>query len=188
MTEARGHLGQTLELRLKQHSIPTEIANLARELRATSEDEALINAIIPETIRQRGWRYIVRTWRVQRIKAALVAEASVIVTNVAHRAGYDELEPVVHLDGPQRPVEEWRHVAVVLASDVHNATARALRYALSLRADDLHCVHVAVDENEATRVRREWQEWNPGISLETLESLPTDRRADSLVGPWNPGG
>ena len=89
---------------------------------------------------------------------------------MAHHAGYDELEPVVDLDGQQRPMEEWRHVAVVLASDVHNATARALRYALSLRADDLHCVHVAVDENEATRVRREWQEWNPGIPLETLES------------------
>ena len=170
MTEAWGHLGHTLELRLKQHSIPTEIANLARELRATSDEEAVINVIIPETIRQRGWRHIVRTWRVQRIKAALVAEASVVVTNVAHHAGYDELEPVVDLDGPQRPMEEWRHVAVVLASDVHNATARALRYALSLRADDLHCVHVAVDENEATRVRHEWQEWNPGIPLETLES------------------
>lgn len=170
MTEAWGHLGQTLELRLKQHSIPTEIANLARELRAESEEQALINVIIPETIRQRGWRHFVRKWRVQRIKAALVAEGSVVVTNVAHHAGYDELEPVVHLDGAQRPMEEWRHVAVVLASGVHNATARALRYALSLRADDLHCVHVAVDENEAAKVRSDWQEWHPGIPLETLES------------------
>jgi hypothetical protein len=67
-------------------------------------------------------------------------------------------------------MEGWRHVAVVLVSGVHNATARSLRYALSLRADEVHCVHVAVDEKESEQVRRDWKEWSPGVPLQNLQS------------------
>jgi hypothetical protein len=175
--ERWGHLGQVFELRLKQRSIGTELRSLVRELRADAEDQALINVIIPETVRYPGWRHIVRKWRAQRIKAALVAEAGVVVTNVTHHAGYEELEPVTHPKGANRAMAGWRHVAVVLVSGVHNATAQSLRYALSLRADELHCLHVAVDEEESEKVRHEWEEWsrqweqwNVDVPLEVLES------------------
>jgi amino acid transporter len=170
MVQRWGHLGQPLELRPRRHPLPTEIRDLARELRAESEEGALVNVVIPETVRHPGWRHVVRSLHVQRIKAVLVGEASVVVTNVAHHAGYDWLEPVLPVGDPGRLAREWRHVAVVLVGGVHNATARALRYARSLRADELHCVHVAVDERKASRVREEWEQLNPGLPLQVLES------------------
>ena len=40
---------------------------------------------------------------------------------------------------------------MVLVFGVHNATDRSLRYAMSLRADELRCLHVQVDEQESER-------------------------------------
>jgi hypothetical protein len=100
---------------------------------------------------------------------ALVAEADVVVTNVAHHAGYEELEPVNGVDA-RGVMEGWRHVAVVLVAGVHNATGWSLRYARSLRADEMHCVHVSVEDKKAEKVRREWDELNIEQPLEILES------------------
>jgi amino acid transporter len=165
-----GHLGQVVELRLKRRSLPTEIRDLVRELRRESNGNDLVNVIIPETVAETGWRHFVRKWRVQRIKATLVKEANVVVTNVAHHAGYEELEPVLRPTGVRDAMEGWRHVAVVLVSAVHNATAGSLRYALSLQADEVHCVHVEVDENETERVRQDWDEGHFGLPLEVVKS------------------
>ncbi|HXF35818.1 MAG TPA: APC family permease, partial [Actinomycetota bacterium] len=165
IVDAWGDLGQVLELRLQRHGLPTEIRDLARELRATAEREALINVIIPETVRHLGWRHLLRAWRVQRIKAALVGEAGVVVTNVAHHAGYEALEPVGGASA-----QGWRHVAVVLVGGVHNATARALRYAWSLRADEVRCLHVDTDHERAERVREEWAQLHADLPLEVLPS------------------
>jgi hypothetical protein len=170
MSEGWANLGQVLELRLKQRDLPTEIRDLARELQNESDPEALINVIIPEAVRHLGWWHLVHKWRVQRVKAALVGEAKVVVTNVAHHTGYEELEPVTSRDGDRRVMEGWRHVAVVLVADVHNATARALRYALSLRANELHCVHLAIDEHKSASLRDDWENLHVGRPLEILES------------------
>ena len=68
-------------------------------------------------------------------------------------------------------MEGWRHVAVVLVSGAHNATDQSLRYALSLRADELRCLHVQVDEKEtAPRCEADWEERYPDEPLEILES------------------
>jgi hypothetical protein len=170
MWQGWGKLGEILELRLRTRSIPSEIRNLAREIRAGSDRDALINVIIPERVRLSGWRHLLHKFHVQRIKAALVAEADVVVTNVAHHAGYEALEPVTHPDDLRSVMEGWRHVAVVLVSGVHNATDRSLRYAMSLRADELRPLHVQVDEKESAKVREDWQERYPDVPLEILES------------------
>ena len=168
--EGWDQLPYPLEVLPKSQDIPSEIRNLVQEIRAQSEQDDLINVIIPETVRHPGWRHLLHKWHVQRIKAALVAEADVVVTNVAHHAGYEELEPVNGEEGSRGVMDGWRHVAVVLVSGVQNATAWSIRYARSLRADELHCVHVAVEENEAGKVRREWDEANMDVALEILES------------------
>lgn len=170
MVDGWGRLGEMLELRMRTRSVPAEIRNLAREIRAGAEEDALINVIIPEEVRHVGWRHIFHNLRVQRIKSALVAEADVVVTNVAHHAGYEELEPVSHPEDLRRVMDGWRHVAVVLVSGVHNATAQSLRYALSLRADDLRCVHVAVNEQESAQVRAAWAERYADVPLEIVDS------------------
>jgi amino acid transporter len=170
MWDRWGQLGEMLELRLRTRSIPSDIRNLARELRADSDEDALINVIIPERVRRSGWRHLLHNLHVQRIKAALVAEANVVVTNVAHHAGYEALEPVTHPEDLRRVMEGWRHVAVVLVAGVHNASDRSLRYALSLRADELRCLHVQVDEKESTKLQADWHERYPELPLQVLDS------------------
>jgi hypothetical protein len=165
-----GHLGQPIELRLRRRSIAAEIQQLVRELREGSEEHELINVIIPETVRSSRWRHLLHSWHVQRIKAAVVSQADVVVTNVARHEGYEELEPLDLSEGATRVTQGWRHVAVVLVSEVHNATARSLRYALSLRADEVHAIHVEVDGKETATVRDEWEERFPGIPLEIVAS------------------
>jgi len=170
LMDSWGHLGVVVDGRLKQQSVAKEIRNYVREVRASSEEHSLVNVIIPETVRHPGWRHVLGHWRLQRIKAALVAETEVVVTNVTYHAGYEELEPVAHPESARRAMEGWRHVAVVLVAGVHNATARSLRYGLSLRADELRCVHVEVDEKEGAKTRQDWDEWEPGPPLKILES------------------
>ncbi len=58
MRKGWGQLGEILELRLKTRSISNEIRNLAREIRASSDEYALVNVIIPEAVRQTGWRHL----------------------------------------------------------------------------------------------------------------------------------
>jgi hypothetical protein len=171
LTKNWSDLGEIVDARLGEHSTAREIRNYVRELRGRSDDDELINVVIPETVRHLGWRHLLRKWRVQRIKADLVGEADVVVTNVAHHSGYEELEPVALPPDKRRGlIDGWRHVAIVLVAGVNNATARSLRYGLSLRADELRCVHVAVDEQQAGTLRDEWNVWGPGPELEILES------------------
>ena len=92
------------------------------------------------------------------------------MTNVAHHPDYATLEPVGHAEDPRRVMEGWHHVAVVLVSGVNNATERSLRYASSLRADDVHAVHVEVDAHETEAVREAWDDRDLGVQLEVLHS------------------
>jgi amino acid transporter len=170
LSDSWGHLDEVIDGRLRQRDLRTEVRNYVREIQAGSEgDHNLVNVIIPETVTRPGWAHVLHNLRVQRIKAALVREKDVVVTNVTAHAGYEDLEPV----GPPVPrqlVAEWRHVSIVLVAGVNNATARALRYGLSLQADELRCLHVEVERTEADRVLREWQEWDMRVPLQVLES------------------
>ena len=184
MWDAWGKLGEILELRLRTRSIPKEIRNLAREIRADADEDALINVIIPESVRHTGWRHVLHTLLIQRIKAALVAEANVVVTNVAHHRGLRGARAREPTDGDVRhAMDGWRHVAVVLAAGAHNATDRSLRYAMSLRADELRCLHVQVDEKESKEVQTRWRGAVSGHAARSARlPLSAGRRADPCVG------
>ena len=165
-----GHIREEFELRLQRKNIRSEILQLVRELRSAAGEGDLINVVIPESVRHPGARHVLHKLKVQGIKAALVAEANVVVTNVTHHAGYEELEPISHPEESGRAMDGWRHVAVVLVSAVHNATAQSVRYGLSLRADEIHCLHVEVDQKESSQVVRDWEELGMALPLEVLES------------------
>jgi amino acid transporter len=177
LLDSWGHIAESVEMRLSHGTVAEDIVRYVREVRAESGDDRLINVIIPETIRREGITHVLHSWHVQRMKAALVAEGGIVITNVAHHPAYETLEPVAR----ERSMEGWRHVAVVLVSAAHNATARSLRYGRSLRADELHCLHVAVDEKETEVVVREWDEMRLGAPLEVLPS-PYRQIADPIHG------
>ena len=69
-----------------------------------------------------------------------------------------------------RPVLPSRNHAVVLVSQLHNPTLRALNYARSLKASTLEAVYVGVDEDGARKLQESWEEANIDITLKILAS------------------
>ena len=116
-----------------------------RKVRREVGTGEVLNVIIPETVANFGLRYIVRERRLQRLKAALLAEPDVVVTNLAHHRGYEALEPGEQARrgwGAGAEHLPWRNVAVVLVAGAHNASVNGLRYARSLGADEIHALHI----------------------------------------------
>jgi hypothetical protein len=170
LLEGWAQFGQRMDLLIGGRDIPRELREYVRELRDEVDDETLINVVIPETVRHPGLRHVLHAIKVQRIKSRLATEDGIVVTNVAHHPAFAELEPVQHLEDPHHVMEGWHHVAVVLVSGVNNATDRSLRYARSLRADELRCLHVEVDEHEGALIRERWREQATDLRLEVLPS------------------
>lgn len=70
-----------------------------------------------------------------------------------------------------------RHVVLVFLDEVDQAAASALRYARTLRPDELRAVHIAGDPIHAAELAEHWGSLNLGrIPLELVEC--TDRRVD----------
>ncbi len=155
---------------VQRHDIATEIRDYVREIREDLSAETLVNVIIPETVRGNGLRYLLHARHIQKIRSTPALEDDLVVTNVAHHPAYATLEPVAHATDLRSVMTGWRHVAVVLVSGVHNATARSLRYASSLRADELHAVQVEVDAHETEEIREAWNDQDLGVHLEVLPS------------------
>jgi hypothetical protein len=162
--------GYTTDFLPSSGNVATDLVRYVREVRGDAGEDAIINVVVPETARLAGTRHYLHKLHVQRIKAALVAEAGVVVTNIVHHPGYDALEPVQPGESIVAAMTGWRHVTVVLVSAVHNATVRSIRYARSLRADEMHCIHIAVDEHEAEEVERDWAEWKIPEPLDVIAS------------------
>jgi hypothetical protein len=170
LVEGWARFGQRIDMLIGGDDVSKELREYVRALRDAADGATLINVVIPETIRHPGARHIVHALRVQRIKSRLAMEDDIVVTNIAHHPAFAELEPIEPPEDPRRAMEGWRHVAVVLVSAMNNATERSLRYARSLRADELHCLHVEVDKHETEGIRAEWAERKTDLELEVLPS------------------
>ncbi len=70
---------------------------------------------------------------------------------------------------PGQPLRPGRHRVLLLVSTVHRGTLQALAYAQRL-SDDVTAVHVALEPEEAEKVRQKWQVWGEGVRLVILES------------------
>jgi len=122
---------------------------------------AFTTAVVPET-RSRSWLDVLRRHRLaQQVKAALVGEGDLVVTNVV--AG--ECGP-----GPYQLVEPVEHHVVVLVSGIHKATMRALAYAQGLQATSLRALSVNLDTERTSRMLTDWDDWGVEIPLELVDS------------------
>ena len=69
-----------------------------------------------------------------------------------------------------RPVLPARNHAVVLVSQLHNPTLRALNYAKSIKAHTLTALYVEVDETESRRLQEEWDRAGIDVPLKIISS------------------
>jgi hypothetical protein len=97
------------------------------------------------------------------LKLSLLFTPDVVVTNVPHLEGEPRQEA---LDAGV----PMRHVVVVLVAAAHNASLRALEYAKTLSADEVHAIHVELDPEMTEHHIEEWDRLNTGHRLEIVES------------------
>jgi len=127
-----------------------------------AEDE-VITVVMPEVYEGTGRREMVRRRRALLLKAALLFERRVVVTDVPFLA--TESTPA-----PRGPIIPTRVIALVMVSAVHNATLRALEYARSLSPTDLRAVVFNVDTDETMRVLNDWATAVDDVPLEAVDS------------------
>jgi amino acid transporter len=135
-----------------------------RELRALRKNEdEYVTVVLSETIHRRGMRQFLGTRREMMLKAAMLFEPQVVVTDVT--------TPGAELGTADAgPIAPTRNVAIVLVSAVHNATLRALAYATAIRPTELRAVTFNIDERETQKVMSEWALAATTVPLEILDS------------------
>jgi amino acid transporter len=100
---------------------------------------------------------------------SIAAMAVIYLTMVGIRRHYDhvarELTPT-----DEREMLPARNHAVVMVSQVHLPTLRALAYAKGTRPDTLTAVTVNVDDKDTRRIQADWQEREITVPLTVIDS------------------
>jgi amino acid transporter len=82
---------------------------------------------------------------------------------------YQSLAQKLSLENYSQARRITRNRVILALSGVHKGSLNALAFARTL-SHDITAVHVAVDDNEAARIRAKWETYGDGIRMVTLES------------------
>ncbi len=162
--EARwAELTRDVPLRILRGTNSRDVLDAVREALSQERDKhpgAFTTAIVAET-RSQSWVELLRHHRLAlRLKAGLLAERDLVVTNILAPSG----------PGPYTVEEPVEHHVVVLVSGVHNATMRALAYAERLAPTSLRALSINLSTENSSRILYEWADWDLRIPLELLDS------------------
>ncbi len=67
------------------------------------------------------------------------------------------------------PPHTHRHRVIMPVSGVHQGTLAGLRYARML-SDDVTCLHIVIEPDDAEKTRKKWETWGEGVRLVMLDS------------------
>jgi amino acid transporter len=127
--------------------------------------EDFVNVVIPEIVEGSLLGYLLRRFALIRLKAGLLRERNIVVTDVP--VIVDEGRPVA-VDA--RPLIPERTVALVFVSAVHDATIRAVNYAETLEASETRAIYFDLDPEAAHRMQEEWADAGIRIPLDIVEA------------------
>ena len=100
---------------------------------------------------------------------ALIAMAVLYVLMRGIRKHYDRVRVELEPDETNPPLPSRNH-AIVLVSKIHAPTLRALAYAKATRPHDLTALTVAVDQDEADELQRQWDARRLDVPLTIVAS------------------
>ena len=132
-----------------------------------------VTVIVPEEIRESLFGYLVRRRSLVRLKAGLLRQANVVVTDVPV-----VIEGSVPVGVDARALIPQRTVTLVFVSSVNDATIRAVNYARSIGAAETRAIYFDLDPDEAHRLEQQWFDRRLGIPLDIVEAPFRD-----LTGP-----
>jgi len=159
-------------------ALPTSDGNLLEAVRGyvrriERAPNDFVNVVIPELVGEGLLPYVVRRWSLIRLKAGLLHESNVVVTDVPVHVGAGQ---TVGVDG--RPLIPTRIVALAFVSAVHDASIRAVNYSISLDAAETRAIYFDLDPDAAHRMQEDWGEKGLQIPLDIVEAPFRD-----LTGP-----
>ena len=128
--------------------------------------EAFVTVVVPEELANYSFLQFLRRRSSFWLKASLLFEAGIVVTNVPL---LPEERPLIS-GHAERPLEPNRNVVLIPVSAVHAGTVRAVSYASSLKAAELEAVFFSTDPDEQQRVLSEWSDWRMGIPLSIVDA------------------
>jgi amino acid transporter len=139
------------------------------------EPDEFVTLVIPEMVRSRSVFYLLRRTPQTRIKFRLLMEPGVVVTNVTVQVIEGQ---TVEVDA--RALIPARVETLVFVSAVHDATIRAVNYAVSLRGAETRGVYFALDPEEIESVEEAWALSGLTIPLDIVEAPFRDLSAPVL--------
>jgi hypothetical protein len=150
-------------LRLGKDNLLDAVKRYVRGIERAPED--FVNVVIPEVVQGSLLGYLFRRAALIRLKAGLLREPNIVVTDV----------PVVLEEGQPigvdaRPLIPARTAALVFVSAVHDATVRAVNYAETLEASETRAIYFDLDPEAAHRMQEEWAQAGLRIPLDIVEA------------------
>jgi hypothetical protein len=132
--------------------------------RTAAGPDDVLTVMVPEVVDEGLFRYLVGKSALIRLKASLLREARVVVTDV----------PVV--DDPDRrgemtkPLIPQKTVALVFVSTVNDVTIRAINYARTLDATITRAIYFDLDPEQAHRLEAGWFDAGFQVPLDIVEA------------------
>jgi amino acid transporter len=145
-------------------SVGRALRPFLRQLPRSPED--FVTVVVPETISGRGMLAYIRSRASLFLKASLLFEPGVVVTDVPLLAE-ERQHAALHAD---RPLEPERTVVLVPVATVDNASIRAVSYAKSLRPTQIEALNFATDPNDMALLLRDWGESGMDIPVSVVEA------------------
>jgi amino acid transporter len=132
----------------------------------------VITVMVPEMVGESLFRYLVGKNALVRLKAGLLREARVVVTDVPVVADPDRHGEMT------KPLIPQKTVALVFVSSVNDVTIRAINYARTLDSTITRAIYFDVDPEQAHRLESAWFEVGLEVPLDIVEAPFRD-----LTGP-----
>jgi amino acid transporter len=131
-------------------------------------------------------KFTIGAWIPVALIPLIVVGFKSVKSHYGHVAQRLRVDPAYRAE--ERPL---RHGVVVLVGGVNQSSLAAIRYARSLAAEDTVAVTVAIDEENAQRIRQAWERHRIPMALEIIESPYRDLTGsvedylDELDARWN---
>ncbi len=110
-------------------------------------------------------KFVIGAWIIVVLIPCIVVAFRGVKRHYNHVAKRLRVDPTFRADAVAP-----RHGVVVLVGGVNQSSLAAIRYARSVGSEDVVAVTVAIDEEEAERIRAAWHDFGIQVPLEIIES------------------
>ncbi len=100
----------------------------------------------------------------------IVVVPMIIAVFLAIKKHYVQVAEAIAITPDQVRPESHNHTVVVLVGSIHKGVIKALAYAKSLRPNHLEALYVAFDDEDSTRMQKEWERFRIDVPLQIVKS------------------